>query len=303
MKNLFLCHRVAICASAILLSSCGALGQPLDDTQPPINAPRASSESSYAFAVLYSFKRGAGVHPASGVIADGKTMYGTTVYGDDMNCNEGCGTVYSITNTGRERLVHRFENGTTDGHYPVSALTLADGVLYGTTLAGGSGTVFQCGSSGCGTVFALSRSGKETILHSFTGGFHDGEAPEDPVLVINDVVYGSTRFGGPWGAGTIFAASTTGTETVLYDFTGQPHDGSGPSSPLVDIDGRLYGTTAFGGTKNLGTVFSITTSGTETVVHTFKGGTRDGALPRSLIDVNGTLFGTTGAGGSSVTCL
>lgn len=86
-------------------------------------------------------------------------------------------------------------------------------------------------------------------------------------------------------------------------FYGQPDDGSGQSSPLVDIDGTLYGTTAFGGAKNLGTVFSVTTSGTESVLHSFKGGTRDGSLPRSLIDVNGTLFGTTAAGGSSASCL
>ncbi|MGA8326822.1 MAG: choice-of-anchor tandem repeat GloVer-containing protein, partial [Candidatus Cybelea sp.] len=47
-----------------------------------------------------------------------------------------------------------------------------------------------------------------------------------------------------------------------------------------------------------GTVFSVTTSGTETVLHSF-GGSGDGAHPdASLLNVNGTLYGTTGGGGA-----
>jgi hypothetical protein len=92
MKSLFLSHSVAICASALLLSGCGG-------SQPPIGAPLGSSYAAQRprpdadYAVLYSFKAGAGVHPASGVIADGKTLYGTTIYGGDDTCVRGCGTV------------------------------------------------------------------------------------------------------------------------------------------------------------------------------------------------------------------
>jgi uncharacterized repeat protein (TIGR03803 family) len=66
---------------------------------------------------------------------------------------------------------------------------------------------------------------------------------------------------------------------------------------LLDVNGRLYGTTSEGGIFGLGTVFSITLSGTEKVVYQFRGG-RDGANPRTgLINVNGTLYGTTFLGG------
>jgi uncharacterized repeat protein (TIGR03803 family) len=62
----------------------------------------------------------------------------------------------------------------------------------------------------------------------------------------------------------------------------------------------LYGTTSAGGTRNDGTVFSITTSGAERVLHSFAGGS-DGAQPNAaLLDVAGTLYGTTTYGGSRV---
>jgi uncharacterized repeat protein (TIGR03803 family) len=62
---------------------------------------------------------------------------------------------------------------------------------------------------------------------------------------------------------------------------------------LIDVGSTLYGTTEGGGTSNNGTVFGVTTSGEEHVLHGFKGGS-DGALAEAgLIDVGGTLYGTT----------
>ena len=49
---------------------------------------------------------------------------------------------------------------------------------------------------------------------------------------------------------------------------------------------------------NDGTVFSLSKSGVEKVMHSFSGAP-DGALPYAgLINVKGTLYGTTWAGGS-----
>jgi uncharacterized repeat protein (TIGR03803 family) len=71
------------------------------------------------------------------------------------------------------------------------------------------------------------------------------------------------------------------------------------------VKGRLYGTTAGGGASSgctgCGTVFRITLSGEEKVLHSFAGGS-DGAVPKAgLIDVGGTLYGTTSDGGTSKT--
>jgi uncharacterized repeat protein (TIGR03803 family) len=73
-----------------------------------------------------------------------------------------------------------------------------------------------------------------------------------------------------------------------------------PSASLIDNHGTLYSTTNFGGASNPGTVFSISTSGKERVLHSFGQPYRsDGQIPASaLVAVSGTLYGTTYQGGS-----
>ncbi|MGA8324559.1 MAG: choice-of-anchor tandem repeat GloVer-containing protein [Candidatus Cybelea sp.] len=64
----------------------------------------------------------------------------------------------------------------------------------------------------------------------------------------------------------------------------------------MNVNGTLYGTTAEGGAKHDGTVFAITASGKETVLHSFAFG--KGAAPSaSLLNVTDTLYGTTYLGG------
>ncbi|HEY2475346.1 MAG TPA: choice-of-anchor tandem repeat GloVer-containing protein [Candidatus Cybelea sp.] len=83
---------------------------------------------------------------------------------------------------------------------------------------------------------------------------------------------------------------------VLYRFLGEP-DGAFPFASLTGIHGTLYGTTRNGGSTRAGTVFSMTTGGTEKTLYSFKK-PPDGAEPvASLIAVKGTLYGTTISGG------
>ena len=96
-------------------------------------------------------------------------------------------------------------------------------------------------------------------------------------------------FGSPY----LFSA-----ETVLYSFTGGV-DGGYPYAGLVrDARGNLYGTTAYGGWARCGVVFKVSSSGQETVLHSFRG--PDGAHPWAglILDGEGNLFGTTPFGGS-----
>jgi uncharacterized repeat protein (TIGR03803 family) len=88
------------------------------------------------------------------------------------------------------------------------------------------------------------------------------------------------------------------TFSVVHNFTGGS-DGGGPLSGFItDSTGNMYGTTNSGGASNFGVVFKVNTSGVETVLHTFNGGT-DGANPdgRLVRDKAGNLYGTTTAGG------
>lgn len=119
-------------------------------------------------------------------------------------------------------------------------------------------------------------------------------------------LYGTTISGGGaagclFGCGTVFKINaTTGQETVLYAFGGSPNGANPPRGLVRDSAGNLYGTTTSGGASNNGTVFMLSASGQEAILHSFMG-SPDGAQPSSglLRDAAGNLFGTTSFGGNS----
>src|SRR5580765_1926277 len=69
------------------------------------------------------------------------------------------------------------------------------------------------------------------------------------------------------------------TFRVLHTFTGSP-DGVRPTS-LLEVNGSLYGTTSRGGRYGFGTIFKLSSQGTESVLYSFTGG-KDGANPTAL---------------------
>ncbi|MFY9720680.1 MAG: choice-of-anchor tandem repeat GloVer-containing protein [Candidatus Cybelea sp.] len=241
--------------------------------------------------VLHSFftKSRDGAMPEAGLVDVNGTLYGTTFWGGGNGCDIGCGTIYSISITGSEKVLHRFAGGS-DGSTPEASLIDVKGTLYGTTQFGGA--------NGQGTVFAITTSGAERVLYSFKGESGDGAQPVASLINVKGTLYGATEYGGANGIGSVFAITTSGKETVLYSFSGKPGDGANPVAGLTDVSGTLYGTTRSGGTSNNGTVFKITTSGSKSLLYSFKGYPHDGAYPYAgLIDVNGTLYGTTDSGG------
>ena len=89
----------------------------------------------------------------------------------------------------------------------------------------------------------------------------------------------------------------------LYSFTGGA-DGANPLAGLIaDAAGDLFGTTAGGGTYNLGTVFDFVNHGggayTPTTLLTFNGANGPSPYAGLIADAAGDLFGTTYLGGAS----
>jgi uncharacterized repeat protein (TIGR03803 family) len=274
--------------------------------------------------VLYSFGAGAGggydgFDPYAGVIyvqADDK-FYGTTIYGGTGSCGTsgiGCGTVFSLTPSGKESVLHNFAGGQ-DGDFLTGSLVYSNGELYGTTQLGGGGGGSACSNSsvpaGCGTIFSVSTSGKEKVLYSFTGG-SDGAYPDGGLIDVSGTLYGMTGGGGgklcSGGCGTIFELSASGKFHGIHSFQGPPNDGASPFGNLTNVKGTLYGTTQQGGkstactassgTTGCGVVFRVTTSGKEKMLYSFTGAP-DGAEPiETLLYLNGVLYGTTYLGGS-----
>lgn len=251
--------------------------------------------------VVYSFRgKRDGANPSASLIYLSGVFYGTTEYGpNDGGCNAG--TVFSVSTTGAERVLHRFygyychDHTYSDGENPVASLIDVKGRLYGTTYIGG---FYEC----CGTIFRISTSGREKVLYSFEPRYGAGTNPGANLLNVKGTLYGTSAGGGnpTTGFGTVFSTSTTGTVHVLYSFYPDPSslNGCSPAAGLINVKGTLYGTTEYCSTYNRGTAFSITMSGQLTSLHTFGSGS-DGSSPAAaLLNVSGKLYGTTSGGGA-----
>ncbi len=210
------------------------------------------------------------------------SLYGTTEIGGAS----GFGVVFRLDSTGTFAVLHNFAGGV-DGRFPWAHLIRdSSGYLYGTTSEGGA--------SEAGIVFKLDTAGTETVLYTFTGGA-DGHSPlagltRDPAGNL----YGTTVLGGEYNEGVAFKLSTTGKETVLYNFGGP--QGSYPKAGLTwDPAGHLYGTTYNGGTttcigNGCGVVYRLSLSGKETVLDNFAGAS-DGVYP-----ISGLIRDSAGSG-------
>jgi uncharacterized repeat protein (TIGR03803 family) len=250
-----------------------------------------------------------GADPRAGLVYANGLLYGTTYTGGNGTCTFGggttvlgCGTVFSVNaSTGAYELLYSFHNSIngalSDGAFPQAPVIVVKGRLYGTTSQGPRKT--QC-DYGCGTVFALDpATQKYELMHEFTS--HDGAYPEAGLTNVNGTLYGTAQLGGSTGVGDgcVFSIDiATHAESVVYAFKGFP-DGKYPEAPLIDVNGTLYGTTVLGGSLNDGTVFSVTPSGTETIVQSMGVGAPGSGPYGGLIDVGGTLYGTTSAGSGS----
>jgi uncharacterized repeat protein (TIGR03803 family) len=271
------------------------------------------------FTVLHNFTNGAdGGEPQAGLSMDRVgNLYGTASTGGNTSgvCSYlpnpiGCGTVFKLSRKGSGWVftpIYTFSGP--DGAHPKARVIIGpDGTLYGTTYGGGGS---GCNGYGCGTVFNLRPPATacksalcpwtETVLYSFQG-FTDGVQPTFGDLVFDGAgnLYGTTPHGGQGDHGTVYKLTPSNggwSETVLYRFQGG-HDGATPYGGVIsDQAGNLWGTTAFGGTYNNGTIYQLVPSGggwTENVVYNFRGGD-DGANPYAglIVDQFGNFYGAT----------
>ena len=204
-----------------------------------------------------------------------------------------------------ERIVHNFNRSAGDGAQPEAGVLMdSSGNFFGTTLGGGAhhqGTVFEELPNGSGGY-------TERVLYSFD--YNDGSQPSAGlVLDAAHNLYGTTRYGGDDGEGTVFQLTPqqngTWTERVIYSFDGTY--GSYPAAGLTffGMSQDLYGTTPYGGANGYGTVFQLTpTQGGDWIIsslHDFNPATNDGGSPFGglIFDASGNLYGTTEVGGGN----
>ena len=205
---------------------------------------------------------------------------------------------------------HVFAGGDLDdGDNPRhDAMTPLNGLLYGTTLEGGThnnGIIFSIGQDGTDYQVLLS-------LHNSIGD----ESHSCFVVGQNGILYGMTASGGDNGEGVIFSfnpATPTPTPTAtptampanfqtLFSFACASSTGKEPHGRLT-LDPNLtilYGMTRKGGDHDLGVVFKFDTSdNTYSELHDFAGGHDDGATSDHgyVVQSGDHLYGITTNGG------
>jgi uncharacterized repeat protein (TIGR03803 family) len=140
-------------------------------------------------------------------------------------------------------------------------------------------------------------------LHSFNLQSNDGLSPQAKLIEGSDrALYGTTLEGGTGDQGTVFKLSKDGGGyMVLHHFTSNAGDVWGtPEALLEGSDGGLYGTTSYGGSNAVGSVFKLNKDGTGYMILYSFGNTNNSLSPSGLIEGRGGwLYGTTSAGGSA----
>jgi uncharacterized repeat protein (TIGR03803 family) len=232
---------------------------------------------------LYSFGGPLDAEPNALTLAH-DTLFGTT----GQNGQNGYGIAFAIDlTTGKENTLHAFKS-LRKGRTPDSRVLAADGVLFGTTLAGGKKS---CGQAGCGTLYRLDT---ETRLFDVLLAFSSpvGVGPSGALALHNGVIYGATRAGGANSDGAVFGYSIGSGTTSSYAVGGSPDFG------VVYDMGSLYGSHDIQNSKP-GSLFSVNlATGAVSDVYTFTGGA-DGRWPGPLISQDGLLYGVTSAGGAT----
>jgi uncharacterized repeat protein (TIGR03803 family) len=216
--------------------------------------------------------------------AHGQPHYGAIFHFDPDNVT----STYSIDHM---FAGHDVDDGDNPRH---DAMTPFNGLLYGTTLDGGThnnGIIFSIGQDGTGYQALLS-------LHNSIG---DGS--HSCFVVANNILYGMTAAGGDNGEGVVFSFDPFMSNfQTLFPFACASSTGKEPHGRLtLDPNGTtLYGMTRKGGDHDFGVVFSIDTNGTNyTLLHDFAGGDSDGATSDHgyVVQSGDHLYGMTTNGG------
>jgi len=210
----------------------------------------------------------------------GNMIYGTTFVGG----TNGGGTVFKLNTNGSGYVILRSFTNSPDPQFILSGLAISGPTLYGTSLNGGA--------NGKGSVFKIDTNGANfAVLHDFAGN-PDGANPRSRLLVNGATIYGTTSVGGTNDAGTIFKLNINGLDySVIAHFSNAP----AAMSPYVGLtydNNTLYGVSSSGGTGSAGTVFRLSTNGTDfSIIHSFTN--NEGLSPQSALVLNNLLYGAT----------
>jgi uncharacterized repeat protein (TIGR03803 family) len=262
------------------------------------------------FTNLYDFGSYSGA-PHAGLIISNDVLYGTTTTG-----GYDYGSVFRINTDGTHftNLISFYPSTTNQAFSPYGGLLLTNGKLYGTCGgSSGAGSIFSMNADGSGytnLAYFQTVKGENQNSTNTTGG-----TPYGSLVLLGDMLYGTTPHGGTNGNGVIFAINTNGTGfTNLHTFAMTTNaesgaqansDGANPECALLPIGNTLYGVAPVGGPDGNGSLFSINADGSHfsvlwafPVIFNTNYLNIDGSSPTGGLALSGTtLYGTSLDGG------
>jgi uncharacterized repeat protein (TIGR03803 family) len=148
----------------------------------------------------------------------------------------------------------------------------------------------------CGSVAAFSQT--FTIVNNLSNSEGAYSYFDNLTQGFDGSLWSTTFAQGMYDDGTAYRITPHGSLTVLNNFNSQYAQPTG--ALVLAPSGIYYGITPAGGASNYGTVFSLDTEGTITVLYSFSGS--DGNFPFGPLTLgsDGNLYGTTEFGGSSI---
>jgi uncharacterized repeat protein (TIGR03803 family) len=238
---------------------------------------------SGGFDVLHAFTGGEdGGVPLAGLSVAGDALYGTASSGGAG----GQGVLFKLDPAGIFTVLHAF--GGVDGSGPSTQLLPgADGALYGTTPGGGD--------LGHGVLFRIAPDGSRyEVLRSFAG--NDGSTPSSALVQDGEGrLYGLTARGGLWDRGVLFSLSCDGLDfRILHDFgagDGTEADGAFPLRLGLTQDGKIFGTTLYGGARGQGVLFVCALDGSDFSVAYAYTGQGDDPKGGFTVGTDGWIYG------------
>jgi uncharacterized repeat protein (TIGR03803 family) len=198
--------------------------------------------------------------------------------------------------TSLNKLIKKIDFDTISGLRPIGDLIVgSNNKLYGTTAEGGEnsyGTLFEYDSYNSKLTKKIDFDGKDK------GAFPSGNM----VISANGKLYGMTTYGGIYNQGVIFEydiSTNMYSKKIDLDSTS---NGALPYGGLVlTKDGKMYGMTTLGGTRNFGILFEYSLETDSFIKKVDFDGITTGAYPigNLTLSSNGNLYGMASAGGVS----